>query len=38
MIDYDKCGSVGGMIGKGIEVLRENLLQCLFVHHKSQMI
>jgi hypothetical protein len=37
MID-DECGVVGGMrIGRGTEVLGENLPQCLFVHHKSLM-
>jgi hypothetical protein len=33
----NKCGAVGGMkIGRGNEVLVENLLQCHFVH-KSNM-
>jgi hypothetical protein len=37
MID-DECGAVGGMrIGRGIEVLGENLLQFHNVHHKSYM-
>jgi hypothetical protein len=35
--DYE-CGTVGGMrIGRETEVLRENLLQCHFVHHKFHM-
>jgi hypothetical protein len=34
----DKCGAVGGMrIGRGTEVLGENLPQCHFLHHKSHM-
>jgi hypothetical protein len=33
--DYDD-GEIGGMvIGRGTEVLGENLAQCRFVHHKS---
>jgi hypothetical protein len=38
MIDDDECGTVGGMrIGRGSEVIGENLPQCHFVHHKSHM-
>jgi hypothetical protein len=37
MID-DECGAVRGMIiGRGTEVLGENVAQCHFVHHKSHM-
>jgi hypothetical protein len=35
--DYDD-GEIGGMIGRGTEVLGENLPQCRFVHHKSHML
>jgi hypothetical protein len=35
MMYYDECGLIGGMIGRGIEVLGENLPQWRFVHHKS---
>jgi hypothetical protein len=36
--DYDD-GEIGGMmIGRGTEVLGENLPQCCFVHHKSHML
>jgi hypothetical protein len=31
--DYDD-GEFGVMVGRGTEVLGENLLQCRFVHHK----
>jgi hypothetical protein len=38
MIDEDDCGAIGGMeIGRGTEVLVENLPQRHFVHHKSHM-
>jgi hypothetical protein len=36
-MDDDEYGVVDGKIGKGIEVPRENLPQCHFVHHKSHM-
>jgi hypothetical protein len=33
---YDERGVLGGMrIGTETEVLRENMLQCHFAHHKS---
>jgi hypothetical protein len=34
---YDD-GEIGGMIGRGTEVLGENLPQCRFVHHKPHML
>jgi hypothetical protein len=37
MIDDDRCGAVGGMIGRKTKVLREILPQCHFVCHKSHM-
>jgi hypothetical protein len=38
MIDEGNCGAIGGMkIGRGTEVLGENLLQHHFVLHKSHM-
>jgi hypothetical protein len=38
MMDGDKCGAVGGMSGKEIELLEENPPQCRFVHHKTNMV
>jgi hypothetical protein len=35
--DYDNA-EFGGMIGRGTEVLGENLPQCRFVHHKPHML
>jgi hypothetical protein len=36
--DYDD-GEIGGiMVGRGTEVLGENLPQCRFVHHKPHML
>jgi hypothetical protein len=37
MMDDYECGAVGGMIGRGTEILGENLPKCRFVHHKSHM-
>jgi hypothetical protein len=38
MIDDGDCGATGGMkIGRGTEVLGENLPQSHFFHHKSHM-
>jgi hypothetical protein len=38
MIDENDCGAIGGIkIGRGTEVLGENLPQRHFVHHKSYM-
>jgi hypothetical protein len=35
--NYDD-GEIGGMIGRGTEVLEGNLPQCHFVHHKPHML
>jgi hypothetical protein len=35
--DYD-AGEIGRMIGRGTEVLVENLPQCRFVYHKPHML
>jgi hypothetical protein len=35
--DYDD-GEIGGMIGRGTEVLGKSLPQCRFVHHKTLML
>jgi hypothetical protein len=36
--DDDDCGALGGIrIGRGTEVVKENLPQCHYVHHKSHM-
>jgi hypothetical protein len=37
IMDDDECRAVRGMLGRRIEVLRENLPQYRFVHHKSHM-
>jgi hypothetical protein len=37
MMDDDQCGAVGGMIDRKTVVLRGNLPQFRFVHHKSHM-
>jgi hypothetical protein len=37
-MDHYDCGAIIGMkIGRGTEVVRENLSQCHFDHHKSHM-
>jgi hypothetical protein len=35
--DYDD-GEIGGMIGRGTEILGENLPQCRFAQHKPHML
>jgi hypothetical protein len=37
ILDDDECGAIGRMIGRGTEVIGENLPQCCFVHIKSHM-
>jgi hypothetical protein len=36
-MDDDECGTVGGMVGRGSQILGENLPQFHFVHHKIHM-
>jgi hypothetical protein len=36
MKEDDECGTIGGMSGRKIEVLGENLPQCRYIHHKSR--
>jgi hypothetical protein len=37
MMDDDKCGGIGGLLGKGTEVFGENLPHCLSAYPKSHM-